>query len=608
MPEYPLPSFALLENSLDQKAPCFYFSEPESQIIAEDQKSLQAAFRQIKIAQQKGLFPAGYLSYEAAFSLKPALHHLQRENDPKPLLHFVAFHRCENSTPETLKALKNCPQAAISLMENPLSFSGYQKQFDQVTKALQSGDSYQVNLTTRLTLKSPCDLLALYQTLKAQQKVAYSAYLPFLPKTLLSFSPELFFKKTGQKITVRPMKGTAPRSDNAEKDRQYYRFLQEDQKNRAENLIIVDLLRNDLAAFCDTGTIKLEQAFDIERYQSVYQMTSTISAKCAENISLEKILSHLFPCGSITGAPKRRTMEIIKQLENKRGVYSGSIGYILPNNDMCFNVAIRTLEVENHRIAFGVGGGITLQSSASDEWQEMQTKLHFLKGAYQPPFDLVESLYYQNGYRSFKRHLARFKASAHYFCFTYNQADIESALNHYPQGRLKEDKAYKIRIVLTAKGVFNIEHILIETLPDLPLQLYLCPERINQNHQLWQHKTTDKSTRGFYTEMQQKYIGNLANSELIYLNQKGHVTEARFHNLMILLNGEQLTPKQSDGLLPGIYRQKLLENGQVKEAHICTEMLKNAEAIYLMNDVRGQMPAVLVPGVPQQLKATEMRS
>ncbi|WP_018299069.1 aminodeoxychorismate synthase component I [Fangia hongkongensis] len=590
-----LAEFALLENTLDHTQGCFYFSKPKAEIIAHDGSTLAHALKTIALYQAQGCYLVGYISYEASYYLKPGLSHLQSQNDPKPLLHFTAFEQLSNTIPEALSSeTYDLSSPAISLLKDPLSFEAYQEKYQSITHALTRGDSYQINFTKRIEIESAINSWQLYQTLKKNQPVAYSAYLPFKPKTVLSFSPELFFHKNGNKIMVKPMKGTSPRSDNEKKDLESRLFLQNDNKNRAENLIIVDLLRNDLASFCDVGSINVERAFDIESYQSVYQMTSTVSARCDISTSFSQILSHLFPCGSITGAPKRRTMEIIHDLETPRGIYTGSIGYIMPNNDMCFNVAIRTIEyphTHNNHAQIGVGGGITIKSNLHDEYQEMNMKLRFIQSAYRSDFDLIETLYFsqQSKFRSLERHLSRLERSAQLFCFQFDKNRLRAQLIEYAQ-TLDNTASYKIRLQLQNNADATITHqrLIADSLQFVKTKL--CPEKIQSDNILWQHKTTHPSTRGFYQKMHDKYTSNDENMELLYVNEQGHISEARFYNIIAVIDGVSLTPPITDGLLPGILREKLIESGEIIEKSITAKMLEHAQSLYLINDVRGKIP------------------
>ena len=580
-----LPQFAILEDTLTNNQ-SYYFYNPITEIIANDKESLELAFYQLEKLQQQGLYLVGYLSYEASYYLNNNLHDL-RDPDDSRLLHFVAFSDFSNNIPDDVISDKN-----IDLMIDSLNFADYQKSFDEVLEALINGESYQINLTKNILATTKLSSYDLYTKLKRQQSVKYAAYLPFLNPDIISISPELFFKKDADNLLVKPMKGTAKLTGNDSEDLNIYQKLSSCDKNRAENLIIVDLLRNDLSAIAKTHTVKVDKLFSIEKYKNLLQMTSQISAKVDKQISFRKILDGLFPCGSITGAPKKRTIELIKYIEKgKRGVYTGSIGYIMPNNNMCFNVAIRTIQKYQDNLQIGVGGGITVYSDIQSEWQEMNTKINFIRQIYQPDFCLIETLYYHNQFRGLELHLERLENSARQLFFDVDICKIRDQLYNYVE-QLIDDKEYKIRLEYHYNKSIVIEHIQIDTIKQQAIKLIVCPEKINSVNKLFQHKTTHSSTRGFYTQMHHKYIKE-KNCELIYLNENDNITETRFHNIVIKKNNKLYTPKLEVGVLAGIARKSLISQGKLKTKNLNLNDLKTADKIYLINSVRSLIPAYL---------------
>ncbi|MEY8702042.1 chorismate-binding protein [Francisella philomiragia] len=535
-----LPQFAILEDTLTNNQ-SYYFYNPVAEVIANDKESLELAFGQLEELQQQGLYLVGYLSYEASYYLNNNLHDLCDFDDGK-LLHFVAFSNYSNEIPENIVSDKN-----IDLMIDSLNFVDYQKSFDEVQQALINGESYQINLTKNILANTRLTSYELYNKLKQQQSV---------------------------------------------EDQKIYQELSSCDKNRAENLIIVDLLRNDLSAIAKTHTVKVDKLFSIEKYKNLLQMTSQISAKVDKQISFRKILDGLFPCGSITGAPKKRTMELIKQIEKgKRGVYTGSIGYIMPNNDMCFNVAIRTIQKYRDNLQIGVGGGITVYSDVQSEWQEMNTKINFIRQIYQPDFCLIESIYYHNKFRNLELHLDRLDVSSRQLLFDIDICKIRDQLYDYVE-QLTDNKEYKIRLEYHYDKSINIEHTEINTTEQQAIKLKICPEKINSANKLFQHKTTHSSTRGFYNQMHHKYIHE-DNCELIYLNEKDNITETRFHNIIIKKNDKLYTPKLEDGVLAGIARKSLISQGKLQSKSLNLNDLKTADKIYLINSVRGLILAYL---------------
>ncbi|MED7818869.1 MULTISPECIES: aminodeoxychorismate synthase component I [unclassified Francisella] len=582
-----IPKFAIFEDTLTSKK-SYYFYNPIKEVVAYDKESLEFAFYELENLQQQGLYLAGYLSYEAGYYLKDELKHLRSPNDGK-LLHFVAFKTFSHNI--ITKSL--CIAKPIDLMIDSFSYEDYLRGFKKVQQALTDGESYQINLTKNIYATSEFDAQELYTSLKQSQSVKYAAYLPFLNPDIVSISPELFFKKEDKTIIVKPMKGTARLSGNDQKDLEIFEELKSCDKNKAENLIIVDLLRNDLSGIANTHTVKVDNLFSIEKYKNLLQMTSQISAKVDKQISFRKVLDGLFPCGSITGAPKKRTMELIKEIERqKRGVYTGSIGYILPNNDMCFNVAIRTIQKYQNNLQIGVGGGITVYSDAESEWHEMDTKIRFIKSIYKPSFSLIESLYYCDGFKYLDLHLERLEKSAKRFFFDIDIEDIKKQLEIYCK-KLNKNKEYKVRLEYNYDRSIIIEHSHIDTSFIGPVKLIVCPEKINSKNKLFQYKTTHDSTRGFYTQMHNKYIATKKNSELIFLNENDYITETRFHNLVIEKDKQFYTPKQDDGVLDGVARKSMIIEKNLKPKSLTIDDLKSADSIYLLNSVRGLIPAYL---------------
>lgn len=581
-----LPPFAIFEDTLT-KGLSYYFYNPTTEVIAYDEKSLEQAFDKLQNLQSQGLYLAGFISYEASYYINKKLVHLRTANDGK-LLHFVAFKNYSNKIPYLSIA-----DGKIDLMIDTLSIDDYQKKFNKVQEALINGESYQINLTKNIFANTNLSSQEIYNKLKQLQPVKYATYLPFLEPDVISISPELFFKKEGGNLIVRPMKGTARLTADREKNEAIYNELKTCKKNQSENLIIVDLLRNDLAGISRNYTVNVDKLFSIEKYNSLLQITSQISAELDSDISFRKILENLFPCGSITGAPKIRTQEIIKNIEQgNRDVYTGSIGYILPNNDMCFNVAIRTLEKTNDTLKIGVGGGITVYSEYQSEWEEMNTKISFIKQLYKPDFSLVESVYFNGQFRNLDLHLERLENSARKLFFAIDINEVRNKLIEYTE-HLLANKEYKIRLEYQYNQDVTIEHIEINSNNKQRILLQICPEKINSKNQLFNHKTTHNSSRGFYTRMYNKYIVNQENKELLFINEFGNITETRFHNIIIERNGNKYTPLLSDGVLDGIARKIMMVTKEVVAKNISLEELNMADNIYLINSVRGFIPAYL---------------
>lgn len=594
--------FAIFEDCLNQsQTTSYFFSDPRAEIIAHSQHEFDIALEQIERYRAQGFYIAGYISYHAASAIYSKL---KLATSTQPLVHFVAFAHAQKFAAQDLIQLRpelsqDNPLIKFNYLELASDYDEYQQRFEQVQQQLQLGNTYQLNLTAPLNISTQESInpFNLYYQLSRSHPVRYAAYLPFDPTTTISISPELFFKKTDSTISVRPMKGTIQRGNTPQEDKIKRNFLSSDAKNRAENLIIVDLLRNDLAKFCQTSSVKVPTLFAIEEYQSLFQMTSSIEGTIDNATDFATIIKGLFPCGSITGAPKLRTMQLIEQIENyPRDIYTGAIGYILPNNNMQFNVAIRTLSSEStcpKQFKMGVGGGITVQSNATEEWQEIMTKLRFVRKFYQPDFNLIESFLIKDGMIiNLEQHLARLKSSADKLIFNCDIDKIRASIQEYIKSNISTDQRYKLRLELNHCGEVKIEHTLIAENPEF-LTVMLSPVEIDSRHDLFCHKSDSTITRGVYTQLDSDYKSQGVD-ELIFINRNGIITEARYHNVIIEYRGEWLTSPINQGLLGGIYRANLLREKKISEQPITEQMLYEATAVYLCNDVRGMIHCNLI--------------
>jgi len=390
-------------------------------------------------------------------------------------------------------------------------------------------------------------------------------------------------------VTTRPMKGTAWRGRFPAEDRQAVRRLRQDPKERAENLMIVDLLRNDLGIVAQTGSVAVDALFQVETYPSLHQMTSTVTARVRDGVQLADIFRALFPCGSITGAPKKRSMEIIAELEGKpRGIYCGAIGCLAPGGEALFSVAIRTLLLDRRdgSLSLGVGSGITWDSTAGSEFAECLNKGAFINGR-APDFELIETLRWQAGrYQRLDRHLARLGASAEYFGFA---ADLPKARQVLDEFEPKSAGPDKIRLLLAVDGSLRITAEELQE-SETPLRLAVSPLRVDSRDPFRYHKTTRRQL------LDQARAAQADCDEVLFLNERGQVTEGSYHTLVIKRDGRLLTPALGCGLLPGILREELLERGEISEALLYPADLKRAEELWLINSLRGWRRAVLVEG------------
>ncbi len=469
---------------------------------------------------------------------------------------------------------------------------------------LNAGDTYQVNYTYRLRFVSYGSLAALYRKLRARQAVPYGAVIA-LPdgSAVLSLSPELFLRNDGGVLTARPMKGTAPASGYAAVDAENASVLARDPKNRAENLMIVDMLRNDLGRIAQVGSVSVPTLFDVATYGSVLQMTSTVQARLRPDVGLAELFPALYPCGSITGAPKRRTMQIIEELESApRGLYTGAIGWFDKPGDghlignFCLSVPIRTLVLgpecnDGTRSGeMGVGAGIVYDSAAAAEYEECRVKAGFLTGA-PADFDLFETMHAtrEAGYRHLELHLQRLRASAAWFGFGFNDAGIRHALDAAQRG-LAAAMPYRARLTLNHSGRCSVETALISPLPAI-VRVLMAPNPVKIDRMLLRHKITAR------TQYDNAWRSAEAQGafDMLFQNEEGELTEGARSNVFLLRDGEWCTPPLAAGVLPGIMRCVVLADPQwrAKERRLTLDDLHHAEKIVVCNALRGVMPARL---------------
>jgi para-aminobenzoate synthetase / 4-amino-4-deoxychorismate lyase len=529
----------------------------------------------------RGLYAAGFVAYEAApafdraFSVRPAIPSL-------PLLWFGLFEE-----PEVISLPLEAPAYRLGPWRPSVGRAGYRLAIEQIKEHIAAGHTYQVNYTLRLRAPFDGDPWGLFLDLVQAQECAYAAYLDIGPVAICSASPELFFRRDGEEVTMRPMKGTAARGLTPAADRSQAEWLRHSAKNRAENVMIVDMIRNDLGRVSRVGSVHVPHLFDVERYPTLWQMTSTVRARSLA--TLPELMAALFPCASITGAPKVRTMEIIARLEPEpRGVYCGCIGVVAPNRQARFSVAIRTAVVDRaaKQVAYGVGGGIVWDSTAGEEYEEWETKARVLTER-RPRFQLLESLLWtpEDGFSLLDRHLARLADSAGYFGFKLDVAEVQRALRTAVLDL--EPEAHKVRLLVDRRG-----HISITAEPGVdagPVTVGLAAEPVSSDDVFLYHKTTHRQlyerARATRPECQ----------EVILWNERGEVTEATTANLVVCLGGELLTPPLESGLLPGTMRAHLLETGRIQERKVRVDELADNEGLYLINSVRGWREARLVP-------------
>ena len=567
------------------------FLNPIQTTIANKLEDLPTLFADIEAALAKGHHAAGYLSYECGYHFE-YFDKIPTFNDETPLAWFgiyaqpIAFnHATGTFTPD--------PPTPTSTSETPstqpfaenitltISPNDYCEKILEIKKLIAAGDTYQVNFTDRLALNTTLDPAAAFSTLSHQQPVPYAAFLNIAGQHILSLSPELFFKLHDNKITTRPMKGTMPRGNDLESDTLAALTLQHDEKNRSEHIMIVDLLRNDLGRICTMGSVHVEDLFTIERYETLLQMTSTISGKVKPNLTFYEIFRALFPSGSITGAPKIRTMQIIRDLEqHPRGIYTGAIGHIAPNRSATFNVAIRTLTLKDGRAEMGVGGGIVADSDPAAEYRECLLKASFLT---HPPndFQLIETILWNGDFYLFTEHLDRLAASATYFNFTCDRATIITQLKSLTI-TFDPNTKYRVRLLLDAAGTTTITANPLTTQPTGRIALATDPT--DSTDFFLHHKTT---RRTLYDRLYKEATAQ-GYDDIIFFNEHNELTEGAISNIFLRKGSQLLTPPLTSGVLPGIYRRHILEtNPNAEEKVLTLEDLHAADTIYICNSVRG---------------------
>ena len=444
---------------------------------------------------------------------------------------------------------------------------------------IAAGDIYQLNLTWRTDFTYFGSSLSLYRKLRRSQPVNQGACLRFPDRVILSLSPELFLERRGDQVLAKPMKGTRTRYGGDESGAA--EALMQSEKDRAENLMIVDLIRNDLGKIAEIGSVRVDQLFQVEEYPTVYQMVSEVSARVADR-SLYRTLAALFPCGSVTGAPKIRAMEIINRLERSpRGIYTGSIGHIRPGGDFRLNVAIRTIELTSgHRGRLHVGSGIVADSSPFSEYRECWAKARFLTDL-KPDFLLFETLLLENGeLMRLEAHLERLRESARFFGSKYEESAIRKTIQ---QATPTTKERRRIRLTLNRDGTAEVQ---VHALPVLPAQLkfVIAMERTASTDPLLRHKTT---ARKLYDNTLARLKTRPAVFDGLFFNEKGELTEGARSNVFLVKDGAWFTPPVESGLLNGVMRKEVLNTHKVQEQKLYREDLINADEVYLSNSLRG---------------------
>jgi para-aminobenzoate synthetase/4-amino-4-deoxychorismate lyase len=574
--------FVLLDDASDAGRGARLYRDPVRIVTAYGVAEVWPALAAIRDGQREGLHAAGYLAYEASAAFEPVLG--APPAGDTPLLWFGLFAGWQDIAADDVLALLPDPAGAwLGPPEPAIDHATYAARFAAVRELIAAGDIYQANLTYPATVPVQGDPRALYAQLRARARAGHGALIHDGARWLLSLSPERFFTLSGRDLVCTPMKGTARRGATSAEDAALAQALAADPKQRAENLMIVDLMRNDLARVAVAGSVAVPNLFAVERYPSVQQMVSTVTATLAPARDAIDVLAAVFPCGSITGAPKLRAMEVIAEVEGApRGLYTGTIGRIDAGGDAAFNVAIRTLVLADGAATFGVGGGIVADSQPAEEWAETQVKSAFLASP-GPGFDLIETMAFDPvaGLAQLERHLERLKASATAFGFAF---DRHAARNDLQAATFRLRDARRIRLLLARSGAIAVEVAPLPATPAHPVSVAVVPLPVDPGDIRLRHKTTD---RGFYDAARTA----TAAFEVVFARPDGLLTEGSFTALFVARGDHLVTPPLARGLLPGVLRAALIDEGRAIEGDLTAADL--ADGFFVGNAVRGLIPAVL---------------
>lgn len=554
------------------------FDTPLATLVASTAQEVPTLLAAVERHARAGRWCVGYVRYEAAPAFDPALAVHAADG---PLAWFGVYESALD-----WPAAQPLPPAHADWMGGP-DRAVFDAAMARIHAAIAAGELYQVNHTAPLQGVLQGEALALFQALQRAQPGGYAAYIASGHEQLLSVSPELFFDWNGEHILARPMKGTAPRGTDAATDQAHEQALRASPKERAENVMIVDLLRNDLSRIAEPHSVRVPRLFRTEALPTVWQMSSDVTARVRPGTTLAQVFGALFPCGSITGAPKVQAMRLIHSLEAQaRGVYCGAIGVVRPGGHATFNVAIRTVTVREQQLRCGIGSGITSDATAEGEWQEWRHKRAFLDRASQP-FELLETLRLHEGrLQEAERHLARMVRAAQHFGFVCVPSALQAALgqeaDRHPQG------LRRVRLLLAADGAVRAESYTMDATP-ARVRVQLAPQPLDAPDDFVRHKTT---RRAHYEALAPR---DPAVFDTLLWNALGELTEGTRCNVAVKLGGRWLTPALACGLLDGVARAVYLEQGRIEEAVIPVTALQDAEGLAVFNSLRGWIAAELVP-------------
>ena len=590
-------AYVLLDDNTGSGAPSALYEQPVEIVRADEPSEVADALARLEGAAGRGLHAAGFFAYELGYVLEPRLAHLMPGKRTVPLIWFGLF-----EAPRTMSSAQVQAWLAARSAETPKladvthSWDGaaYEQRFAKVAEYIRAGDIYQMNLTLRARFHLQGSPVALYRELRQKQRVAYGGIIETGDLTILSASPELFIERSGRVVSTRPMKGTSPRGASEEADAEARRVLATDAKQRAENLMIVDLMRNDLGRISEIGSVHVTDLFTVETFKTLHQMTSGVRATMVEGTPLAHLMEAIFPPGSVTGAPKIRAMELIGELEDApRGVYCGAIGRISPDGHALFNVAIRTpVFFPDGHGEMGIGSGVVADSVGNREYAECLLKMKFLTDKVRR-FELIETMLFDptmgpNGaFWLLDRHMKRLAHSAQTFGFPCDPGGVLAALDAKVAGL--RDKRLRVRLLLDEDGTTTVTATEIAAaVPGAVVYYVVSPTRLLSAEPFLAHKTTE---RQLYDREWQHFHDTVGADEVVYLNERGELAEGSRTTIFVERGAVLSTPPLEAGALPGVLRADLIESGRAVEARLTLDDLVNGAKVYLGNSVRGLQAA-----------------
>lgn len=566
------------------KSDSYLFLKPKEIVGIKSLQNLNEKINRIDALINKGFFGYSLMNYEAGYLLENALNKFMVKDE-----NLIQFFFYDNKNVQIIKSNKilfdSFEKYKVKNFRLNTSKNEFTKSIRKIKSYIEEGDTYQVNYTIKGKFNFEGSYAGLFNNLIFNQSAQYVALININGKLIISLSPEMFFEIEGRRIKSKPMKGTAKRGTDHFNDEFIKYELERSEKNRAENVMIVDLIRNDLGRISEYGSVNVQKIFEVEKYESVFQMISTIEAKLKKNTQLSDVIKNIFPCGSITGAPKIRTMEIINELEKEaRGIYTGSIG-LIRKNKITFNVPIRTLVIDKKSLKgeIGLGSGIVWDSIAEEEYEETKLKGKFLTEPVKR-FEIFETMLVENEKIFFlDQHLQRMQKTAEFFLFIFDRTKIEKQLNEI----IKKLDNQKYRLKLTMDKWGRLNHFIFPIfMSSNEVKVIISKKIISSKNKFQYFKTTN---RKLYDGEHKKY-SKLGYFDVIFFNEKNEITEGSITNIFVFKNNKIFTPPLSAGILPGIYRNHFIKNNIIAgEKKLYQQDLLEADKIVLTNSVRGEV-------------------